>query len=246
MSESWVVGIHPVAGVLSDNASHVRTVAVEHGQHNRRVRELVQQARTLGIPVLERSREQLGQLSGAVRHQGIAALYEPTMVRHAQDLAALIQRDGSTSLLLVLDGVTDPHNLGACLRSAAAAKATAVIVPRDRAAGLTQVARRTSAGGADRVPLMAVTNLARSLRALKDAGVWIIGLCGVAEQSLYTLDLKGPVALVLGSEGSGMRQLIGDTCDFMAKIPMPGTMESLNVSVVTGIALFEVLRQRGM
>jgi len=147
--------------------------------------------------------------------------------------------------VLVLDGVTDPHNLGACLRSAAAAKVTAVIVPKDRAVGLTPVVRRASAGGADRVPLIAVTNLARTLRELKDAGVWITGLAGDTETTIYGIDFKGPVALVLGSEGEGIRRLTRELCDFVAKIPMPGSMESLNVSVATGVALFEALRQRG-
>jgi 23S rRNA (guanosine2251-2'-O)-methyltransferase len=159
-------------------------------------------------------------------------------------LPGLLEQAGGEALVLVLDGVTDPHNLGACLRSAAAAKVTAVIVPKDRAVGLTPVVRRASAGGADRVPLVAVTNLARTLRELKDAGVWITGLAGDTAQSLYELDLKGPVALVLGSEGEGMRRLTRETCDYVAKIPMPGAMESLNVSVAAGVVLFEALRQR--
>jgi 23S rRNA (guanosine2251-2'-O)-methyltransferase len=153
---------------------------------------------------------------------------------------------GSDALFLVLDGVTDPHNLGACLRSAAAANVTAVIVPKDRAVGLTPVVRRASAGGADRVPLVAATNLARAMRTLKDAGVWITGLAGDTEQSIYDVDLKGPVALVLGSEGEGMRRLTRENCDFVARIPMPGSMESLNVSVATGVVLFEALRQRSL
>jgi 23S rRNA (guanosine2251-2'-O)-methyltransferase len=160
------------------------------------------------------------------------------------DLPALLEQVGSSALVLVLDGVTDPHNLGACLRSAAAANVTAVIVPKDRAVGLTPVVRRASAGGADRVPLIAVTNLARTLRELKDAGVWITGLAGDTGTSIYAVDLTGPVAIVLGSEGDGMRRLTRELCDFVAKIPMPGVMESLNVSVATGIVVFEALRQR--
>ena len=163
---------------------------------------------------------------------------------HENDLPDLLAQAGPDALVLVLDGVTDPHNLGACLRSAAAAKATAVVVPKDRAVGLTPVVRRASAGGADRVPLVAATNLARALRTLKDAGVWITGLAGDTDTSIYDIDLKGPVALVLGSEGEGMRRLTRETCDFVAKIPMPGPMESLNVSVATGVVLFEALRQR--
>ncbi len=244
MSESWIVGINPVEGALSNDAERVLELLVEQGQRNARVQELADRAKALGIPVQRRTRDQLEKLAGEARHQGVAARYEAPAQAHENDLAALLQRDGGDALVLVLDGVTDPHNLGACLRSAAAAKVTAVIVPKDRAVGLTPVVRRASAGGADRVPLIAVTNLARTLRELKDAGVWITGLEGGTETSLYAVDLKGPVAVVLGGEGDGMRRLTRELCDFVAKIPMPGSMESLNVSVAAGIVLFETLRQR--
>jgi len=244
MSESWIVGINPVEGALSNDAERVRELVVEQGQRNARVLELAERAKALKITVNHRPREQLDKLAGEARHQGVAALYEAPPMAHENDLAALMERDGSNTLVLVLDGVTDPHNLGACLRSAAAAKVTAVIVPKDRAVGLTLVVRRASAGGADRVPLIAVTNLARTLRELKDAGVWITGLAGDTDTSVYGVDFKGPVALVLGGEGEGIRRLTRELCDFVAKIPMPGTMESLNVSVATGVVLFEALRQR--
>lgn len=244
MSESWIVGINPVEGALSNDSERVRELLVEKGQRNARVLALAEQGRQLRIKVQLGSREQLDKLAGAARHQGVAALYEAPAQMHENDLATLLERDGSETLVLVLDGVTDPHNLGACLRSAAAAKVTAVIVPKDRAVGLTPVVRRASAGGADRVPLVAVTNLARSLRELKDAGVWITGLAGDTETSIHDVDFRGPVALVLGSEGEGIRRLTRDHCDFVAKIPMPGMMESLNVSVAAGVALFEALRQR--
>ena len=244
MSESWIVGINPVEGALSNDAERVREVMIEQGQRNARVLELAERAKTLKIPVNHRPREQLDKVAGEARHQGVVALYEAPPLAHENDLAALMERDGSDTLVLVLDGVTDPHNLGACLRSAAAAKVTAVIVPKDRAVGLTPVVRRASAGGADRVPLIAVTNLARTLRELKDAGVWITGLDGETDTSVYSVDFKGPVALVLGGEGEGMRRLTRELCDFVAKIPMPGAMESLNVSVATGVVLFEALRQR--
>lgn len=244
MSESWIVGINPVEGALSNDAERVREVLVEQGQRNARVQALAEQAKALKIPVHHRPRDQLDKLAGEARHQGVVALYEPPPMAHEGDLAKLMERDGASTLVLVLDGVTDPHNLGACLRSAAAAGVTAVIVPKDRAVGLTPVVRRASAGGADRVPLIAVTNLARTLRELKDAGVWITGLAGDTDTSIYGVDFKGPVALVLGSEGEGMRRLTRELCDFVAKIPMPGTMESLNVSVATGVVLFEALRQR--
>ncbi|RAO77738.1 23S rRNA (guanosine(2251)-2'-O)-methyltransferase RlmB [Dyella jiangningensis] len=244
MSESWIVGINPVEGALSNDASRVRELLVEQGQRNARVQELAARAKTLNIPVHHRPREQLDKLAGEARHQGIVARYEAPPMGGENDIAGLLEAAGTEALVLVLDGVTDPHNLGACLRSAAAAKATMVIVPKDRAVGLTPVVRRASAGGADRVPLIAATNLARALRTLKDAGVWITGLAGDTDTSIYSIDMKGPVALVLGSEGEGMRRLTRETCDFVAKIPMPGVMESLNVSVAAGVVLFEALRQR--
>ena len=246
MSESWIVGINPVEGALSNDAERVRELLVEQGQRNARVLELAERAKALKIPVNHRPREQLEKVAGEARHQGVAALYEAPPLAHENDLAALMERDGSDTLVLVLDGVTDPHNLGACLRSAAAAKVTAVIVPKDRAVGLTPVVRRASAGGADRVPLIAVTNLARTLRELKEAGVWITGLAGDTDTAIYGVDFRGPVALVLGGEGEGIRRLTRELCDFVAKIPMPGAMESLNVSVATGVVLFEALRQRSV
>lgn len=244
MSESWIVGINPVEGALSNDAERIREVLVENGQRNARVHELVERAKALHIPVHHRPCEQLDKVAGEARHQGVVARYEAPPMAHEGDLPELLEQAGPDALVLVLDGVTDPHNLGACLRSAAAAKVTAVIVPKDRAVGLTPVVRRASAGGADRVPLIAATNLARALRTLKDAGVWITGLAGETDTSIYDIDLKGPVALVLGSEGEGMRRLTRETCDFLARIPMPGAMESLNVSVATGVVLFEALRQR--
>ncbi len=246
MSESWIVGINPVDGALRNDAARVRELLVENGQRNARVLELVEQAKALKIPVQHRPREELERHAGEARHQGIVARYEAAPAAHESDLADLLARDGERTLVLVLDGVTDPHNLGACLRSAAAAGITAVVVPKDRAVGLTPVVRRAAAGGAERVPLIAVTNLARTLRELKDAGVWITGLAGDTERSLYAVDFTGPVAIVLGGEGEGMRRLTRESCDFVASIPMPGGMESLNVSVATGVALFEALRQRSV
>ncbi|MFC4528093.1 23S rRNA (guanosine(2251)-2'-O)-methyltransferase RlmB [Dyella halodurans] len=244
MSDSWIVGINPVEGALSNDAARVRELLVEQGQRNARVQELATRAKALNIPVHHRPREQLDKIAGEARHQGVVALYEAPPMGNENDILGLLEQAGQDALVLVLDGVTDPHNLGACLRSAAAARVTAVIVPKDRAVGLTPVVRRASAGGADRVPLIAATNLARALRTLKDAGVWITGLAGDTDTSIYSIDMKGPLALVLGSEGEGMRRLTRETCDFVAKIPMPGSMESLNVSVATGVVLFEALRQR--
>jgi len=245
-TETWIVGINPVEGALANDPERVRELLVEQNSKNARINEILAAARKHGIQVRTMGKDQLEKMSGEARHQGVVARYETPPMLGENELESLVEKAGPDCLILVLDGVTDPHNLGACLRSAAAAKVTAVVVPKDRAVGLTPTVRRASAGGADLVPLVAVTNLARALRSMKDAGVWITGLAGETEQSIYQVDFKGPVAIVLGSEGDGMRHLTRETCDFVAKIPMPGNMESLNVSVATGVVLFEALRQRGI
>jgi 23S rRNA (guanosine2251-2'-O)-methyltransferase len=242
MSETWIVGINPVAGALANDPARVREVLVEQGSRNPRIAELADEAKRLGVRVHARPRAMLDKVSAHARHQGVAANYEVPAAKSEHDLADLL--DADDALFLVLDGVTDPHNLGACLRSAAAAGVAAVVVPKDRAVGITPVVRRASAGAVDRVPLVEVTNLARALRELKDSAVWLTGLAGEADASLYDMDLRGKVALVVGGEGEGMRRLTREACDHLARIPMPGGMESLNVSVATGIALFEAVRQR--
>lgn len=235
-------GFHAVTARLRHDASTVAEVLYDQTRRDRRMQDFLHAAKEAGVRLIAADETRLWGLAHTERHQGVVARVEDIPL--AQNLSELLDGIQGPALLLVLDGVTDPHNLGACLRSAAAANVTAVIVPKDRAVGLTPVVRRASAGGADRVPLVAVTNLARTLRELKDAGVWIAGLAGDTAQSFYALDLKGPLALVLGGEGEGMRRLTRETCDFVAKILMPGTMESLNVSVAAGIVLFEALRQR--
>ena len=157
---------------------------------------------------------------------------------------SLIEKAETPPLFLVLDSVTDPHNLGACLRSADAAGVAAVIAPKDKAVGLTPVVRKVACGAAETVPFVVVTNLARTLDKMKDAGIWMIGAAGEAEQSIYQSDFNGPMAVVMGAEGSGMRRLTRERCDFLANIPMAGVVTSLNVSVATGVFLFEALRQR--
>lgn len=242
----WIYGINPIDGALAHDAEHVLEVLVEQGTQNARLRELAQKARDAGIAVHARTREQLDRLTGGARHQGIVASYRRASGHEEGDLPALLEAAGSEALLVILDGVTDPHNLGACLRSAEAAGVSAVIVPKDRAVGITPIVRKASAGAADRVPFVRVTNLARAMDKLRDAGVWITGLAGDgATTSLYHCDFKGPVAIALGGEGEGLRRLTREKCDFLASIPMKGSVESLNVSVATGIALFEALRQRG-
>jgi 23S rRNA (guanosine2251-2'-O)-methyltransferase len=242
MPNQWIVGINPVTGALANDPSHIRHLWVEQGAHNDRVSEVLAEAKRLGVPIQACSRARLDKISGRARHQGVAANYDPPMAQSERDLTPLLA--ATDTLFVVLDGVTDPHNLGACLRSAAAAGATAVIVPKDRQVAMTPVVMRAAAGAAGKLPLLEVTNLARTLRTLKAAGVWLTGLAGGAKTSLFEIDLTGNVALVVGGEGTGMRRLTRDACDHLAHIAMPGATESLNVSVATGVALFEAIRQR--
>lgn len=244
MSHELLTGIHSVEAALNHDAANVTELYIESGAQNPRLKELAERARELGVKPHSRDRAALDRMTGGARHQGVVARYRAPAPRSEADLPALVEQAGANALFLVLDGVTDPHNLGACLRSAEAAGVTAVIVPKDKAVGITPTVRRASAGAADRVPFVAATNLARTLRVLKDAGVWLTGLAGDGVQSLYAINLRGPAALVMGSEGEGMRRLTREACDHLAHIPMAGSVESLNVSVATGVALFEALRQR--
>lgn len=244
MSADLLFGIHPVEAALRYDAGNLVEIYVDSGAHNPRVRELVERAREAGVRLHARDRDALERMTGGGRHQGIVARYRAPPARGEADLPDLVAAAGTEVLVLVLDGITDPHNLGACLRSAEAAGATAVIVPKDRAVGITPTVRRASAGAADRVPFVVAGNLARALKSLKDAGIWLVGLAGDAPEPLYRIGLTGPIAIVVGSEADGMRRLTRGHCDFLARIPMRGEIDSLNVSVATGIALFEALRQR--
>jgi len=237
-------GINAVAGLIEHEPERVVRIWALPG--NRRVDALIDRARALGIAVERTRAGALDDLAEGARHQGIVAEFRLAEPLGDRDLDALVERAGASALLLVLDQVQDPHNLAACLRSAAAAGATAVVIPRDRAAGLTPAVRRAAAGAAERVPLIEAANLARALERIGKAGVWSIGLAGEAETTLYATDLTGPLALVLGGEGEGLRRLTRERCDALASIPMPGGFESLNVSVAAGIALFEAMRQRNL
>ena len=238
-------GFHAVTARLRHDASTVEDVYYDPTRRDRRMQEFLHAAKDAGARLIAADETRLWGLAHTERHQGVVARYKAPAALAETNLAALVEKAGRDALLLVLDGVTDPHNFGACLRSSEAAGVTAVVVPKDRAVGVTPTVRRASAGAADRVPIVAATNLARMLKSIKDAGVWLVGLDGDATQSVYDIDLKGPIALVLGGEGEGMRRLTREACDFVAKIPMRGDVESLNVSVSTGIVLFEALRQRG-
>jgi 23S rRNA (guanosine2251-2'-O)-methyltransferase len=245
MSGELIYGIHAIEAALTHDPGNILELYFEGDSHNARLKELSERAREAGLKPHARDKVALDKMTGGARHQGAVARYRTPPPRSESELTALVEKAGAEALLLVLDGVTDPHNLGACLRSAEAAGVTAVVVPKDKAAGITPTVRKASAGAADRIAFFAVTNLARTLKGIKQQGVWLAGLAGDAPQDFYSLDLKGPLAIVMGSEGEGMRRLTRESCDFLAKIPMRGSVESLNVSVATGVVLFEALRQRG-
>jgi len=245
----WVVGIHAVTAALTHDAAHVREVMVQAGTKNPRLTEIEQQARRLDIDVRKLAQQALDGIAGRVPHQGVVARYAAARMWAEDDLPHLIEAGNGHALILVLDGVQDPHNLGACLRSAAAAGAQAVVIPKDKAVQVNATVRKTSAGAADQIPVVQVTNLARCLKGLQAQGVWVYGLVGEASASLYALDLGGNIALVLGGEADGLRRLTREHCDQLAAIPMPGRaalagVDSLNVSVAAGVVLFEAVRQR--
>lgn len=244
MTEEVVYGLHAVRALLEKRPQAVRRLIVQANRGDRRATEIVELARAKGIAVETRSPQELDKLAGGGVHQGAVARVEPSQPIDEDELYTRIETAAGPPLVLVLDGVQDPHNLGACLRTADAAGVTAVIVPRDRATGLTPVVRKVAAGAAETVAFAQVTNLARTLRDLKERGLWIVGTDGEAEQLHHAASLTGPLAVVLGAEGTGMRRLTREHCDFVVRLPMLGAVESLNVSVATGVVLYEVLRQR--
>lgn len=245
MSEELIYGLHAVGAALRHEPQRLRGLWVDRRRRDARIKELLALAEAAGVRVYAEDAEVLDRQCGGERHQGVFARMKLAERQWREDeLDALLDAIEGPALLLVLDGVQDPHNLGACLRSADAAGVHAVLAPKDGAAGLTPTARKVACGGAEHVPFVPVTNLARTLRELKQRGIWLIGAAGEAEADLYAMDFAGPVALVLGAEEKGLRRLTREECDYLAHIPMTGTVESLNVSVATGVFLFEALRQR--
>ncbi|MBT9431295.1 23S rRNA (guanosine(2251)-2'-O)-methyltransferase RlmB [Candidatus Sodalis endolongispinus] len=238
-----IYGIHAVQALLERDPQRFLDVYLLKGRGDRRLQPLVQQLEKAGIVIQMVSRQWLDEKSDGAVHQGIVARVQAGRQYQENDLPALLTKQAAP-LLLVLDGVTDPHNLGACLRCADAAGVHAVIVPRDRAAPLNATAKKVASGAAETEPLIRVTNLARTLRLLQQHNVWIVGAAGEADQHLYQSKLTGPLALVMGAEGEGMRRLTREHCDELISIPMAGTVSSLNVSVAAGVCLFEAVRQR--
>jgi len=245
MSDATTVfGLHAVRTLLQRHASKVAQLYVQRGRDDVRINEVLKLADDHRIKVEQRSSQEIDKLASGESHQGVIAQLKKIDNLGEGALDELLDQAGAAPLVLVLDGVTDPHNLGACMRTADAAGVSAVIVPRDRAAGLSPVVRKVAAGAAETVPLIQVTNLARTLRWLKERGLWLVGTDDEAPQSIYTAKLSGPMAIVMGAEGAGMRRLTKENCDLLVNIPMQGVVESLNVSVATGVTLFEVVRQR--
>jgi 23S rRNA (guanosine2251-2'-O)-methyltransferase len=239
-----VFGIHAVESLLTKDPEQIVSVKVMKGRDDKRLQRLVGAVQEASIVTEVVPRKILDDLVRG-RHQGVVALVKLTPEKNENDLDALLDQLSEPPFLLVLDSVTDPHNLGACLRSADAAGVHALIVAKDKSAPLNSVAKNVASGAADHTPVVRVTNLARTLRSLQDRGVWISGAAGEAEQDIYQADFKGPCAIVMGAEGSGLRRLTREHCDQLIKIPMAGSVSSLNVSVATGVCLFEALRQRG-
>lgn len=240
-----IYGVHAVEALLRHHPKRVKQIWLAEGRSDPRVQTLIELASENRVAVGQAERRELDAWVEGV-HQGVVAEVSPSQVWGEAMLDELLDRTEGAPLLLVLDGVTDPHNLGACLRSADAAGALAVIVPKDKSATLTPTVRKVACGAAEVIPLVAVTNLARTLEKLKQRGLWVVGTAGEAEQDLYQQDLTGPTILIMGAEGSGMRRLTRDLCDYLVRLPMAGSVSSLNVSVATGVCLFEALRQRGV
>jgi len=239
-----IAGIHSVRAALTHGGEGVSGVWLEDRRHDRRLAEIAALAHETGVVVRRVMRAGLDDAAAGANHQGVLAWVRAPVALRETDLGAIFDNTQRPPLLLILDGVQDPHNLGACLRTADAAGAQALIAPKDKAVGLTAVACKVASGAARTIPYIQVTNLSRTVAGLKERGIWLIGTAAEATAGLFETDLTGPLALVLGGEGKGLRRLTRERCDLLVRLPMLGTVESLNVSVAAGICLYEVLRQR--
>ena len=237
-----IFGFHAVTARLRHDASTVEEIYVDASRHDRRMGDLLRAAKGANVRIIQTDDARLDAMVGTRRHQGVVARAGELSL--ARNLAELLDAIQGPPLLLLLDGVTDPHNLGACLRVADGAGAHAVIAPKDRAVGLNATAAKVASGAADTVPYITVTNLSRTMRELQERDIWLTGTSDDAEQSLYDVDYVGGTAFVMGSEGEGMRRLTRENCDRLVSLPMMGSVESLNVSVASGICLYEARRQR--
>ncbi|KLU78675.1 23S rRNA (guanosine(2251)-2'-O)-methyltransferase RlmB [Aliivibrio fischeri] len=245
MSNDYIFGIHAAKAVLERDPARFIEVFVLKGRQDDRLLPILNELTQLGFKIQELPRKTLDDKANGANHQGIIARVTPAKQLNEHDLDDIVSQT-ENPLLLVLDGVTDPHNLGACLRNADAAGVAAVIVPKDKSASMTATVSKVACGAAETVPLVRVTNLARTMRALQEKGVWFVGTAGEATHDVFQSKLTGPLAIVMGAEGDGMRRLTRETCDDLIKIPMAGSVSSLNVSVASGICLFEAVRQRAL
>lgn len=245
MANDVIYGMHAVQSVLESAPEQITTLSLQQGS-GARMKKLANFARGQGVKVVSQSKTALDKLAKTSKHQGIVAeIRQVTCLLSEDDLLAQIEEEKQPAFLLILDGVQDPHNLGACLRTAAAAGVQAVVAPKDKSVGLTATVKKVASGGADVCPFVTVTNLTRFLKQIKQLGVWVYGADASPDHAVFDADLKGAVAFVLGAEGSGLRAGTKAECDHIVSIPMPGQMESLNVSVAAGVCLFEVVRQQG-
>lgn len=244
MSEHFVYGCHAVRALLKNPHRKIKQLFINQDKDGQRFQDILELANSRHIPIEALSLKLMNQRFAEYTHQGVVASAQPMPSFAEADLKPLLADLASPACILLLDGVTDPHNLGACLRTADAVGVNFVITPKDNSAGLTPVVGKVASGALESMPLVRVTNLARAMDTLKQEGIWIYGAAAEANQTLYQLDLKSSVALVLGAEGSGLRRLTRESCDGLFSIPMVGTVESLNVSVAAGVSLYELKRQR--
>lgn len=243
-TKQFIFGLHSVEALLDKQPERVIRLCVFQDRKDKKIDAIVARARKLGIAVDSASRQELDRMTDEANHQGVVAFCNKARVYTEGDLKNLLQNLDAPPFVLVLDGVQDPHNLGACFRSADAAGVHLIIAPKDKSVGLTPVVSKVASGAAETIPFVQVTNLVRALEILKELGIWIYGAAGEATETLFQTNLSGPVAIVMGAEGEGLRRLTREHCDVLLKIPMHGSVSSLNVSVATGIFLFEVVRQR--
>ena len=244
MTENYVYGLHAVKGLLENPGRKIESIFLSRDRSDEKFKQIEGMARSQSIRLERLSNSELNQRFRDVTHQGVVALVQPLPDLGEADLASLLAESKKPCLILILDGVTDPHNLGACLRTADAVGVDFVVIPKDKNATITPVVSKVACGAAEIIPVVRVINLARTIEALQQEGVWIYGAAGEATQTLYQVDCTGNIAIVMGSEGDGLRRLTRDRCDGLFSLPMQGSVESLNVSVATGVALYEVLRQR--
>jgi len=244
MKQEYLYGIHTVLSILNQQPQQVLRLIILENRVDNRIQEILAEARRHRIPIENANRKTMDDLVKNANHQGIIACLLGVGAQREDDLDSILNRLDSPPFLLILDGVQDPHNLGACLRTADAVGINAVIAPKDRACSITPLVRKVASGAAESVPFIQVTNLARTMENLKKHNIWLYGMSDAAEQGLYEADLSSGVALVLGAEGKGLRRLTQERCDVLLSIPMYGSVSSLNVSVAAGVCLYEVRRQR--